>query len=94
MKKGGSMSIFDLRHAWEEALSKALLTRQSGSDLADSHLASAAGLPLRSEMKAGVFSSLGCYGQPVLVTGGCTPPELVLVSSGCTTQAMTTLSRC
>jgi hypothetical protein len=54
--KGGEMATIDFKKSWEEAVRKALLNRQLGSELADSTLTSAMGLPVRSDLKAGFGS--------------------------------------
>ncbi len=47
------MSIIDLKKTWEEAIRQAALARQQESELADSQLETAAGLPVRSGLHAG-----------------------------------------
>jgi hypothetical protein len=47
------MSTIDFKNAWEEALHRALLASQPESELADPALISAAGLPIRSDLRAG-----------------------------------------
>ncbi len=77
------MSTKDFKSAWEQAVHRAMLARQPDSELADTQLSSAAGLPLRSGFHAG-YNSAYCtqetyyttwYRQPGPFTMGmCQPP--------------------
>jgi hypothetical protein len=48
------MSINEFKNNWIEAIQRAMLTRQPESELADLELTRATGLPVRSDLRAGI----------------------------------------
>jgi hypothetical protein len=52
------MSTKDFKKAWEEAIRRAALGWGPGCELVDRDLAAAAGLPMRSGLRAGLVSTM------------------------------------